>query len=90
MQCGTGTVNVQKNNSIGGVTALNFPTPFDNAPNVVVAPQVFETLGVSLAVSSITVNSFGITGRVNGTNDLGNRTFQWIAIDLTQPPLIAK
>lgn len=90
MQSGTGTVNVQKNNSTGGIATINFSSVFKNTPNVIVTPQVFEVLGVSLAITGPTINGFGVTGRVNGGDGLGNRNFQWMAIDRSQPPLIAK
>lgn len=79
IQSGEASATFQPDNSGGGFTVVNFPTPFAEQPTVVATPNVAHGLIATVIVTSVSKQSFTFLARHTKTTN-SNGTIRWVAI----------
>lgn len=79
IQSGEASATFQPDNSGGGFTVVNFPTPFAGQPTVVATPNVAHGLIAAVIITSVSKQSFTFLARHTKTTN-SNGTIRWVAI----------
>lgn len=90
MQTGSSVVSVQSSGSAGGAVNILFGVQFQNTPNIVVTLNSASGTGASITTFNISATGFSAIARWISAAATARGSFHWVAIDATQPPLIAR
>lgn len=89
MQTGSTAITIGSPGSAGLGATVNFAVPFKNTPKIIATLVNGSGTGASITTLSHSTTKFTALARFLVATSQTNSTFDWVAIDETQPPFIS-